>query len=156
MSVLPATRRRMTCGVDQGQLTATSGASVDYEFVAAYLADLSTRCDLREVRFDRWRINDLERALEKIGANIPLAPHGQGFRDMSPALEQLESLALNGQLRHGNHPILTWNAANAIVVSDAAGNRKLDRSRATGRCLTSAPTEQIEGFAERRISGSSQ
>ena len=141
---------------DQGQLTATSGASVDYEFVAAYLADLSTRCDLREVRFDRWRINDLERALEKIGANIPLAPHGQGFRDMSPALEQLKSLALNGQLRHGNHPILTWNAANAIVVSDAAGNRKLDRSRATGRCLTSAPTEQIEGFAERRISGSSQ
>jgi phage terminase large subunit-like protein len=118
---------------DQGYLTTTPGASVDYEFVAAKLADLSTRCNLREVRFDRWRINDLERALERIGANIPLAPHGQGFRDMSPALEQLEALALNGQLRHGNHPILTWNAANAVVVTDAAGNRKIDRSRATGR-----------------------
>jgi phage terminase large subunit-like protein len=118
---------------DQGYLTATPGASVDYEFVAARLVDLSARCDLREVRFDRWRINDLERALERIGANISLAPHGQGYRDMSPALEQLEALALNGQLRHGNHPILTWNAANAIVVADAAGNRKIDRSRATGR-----------------------
>jgi phage terminase large subunit-like protein len=118
---------------DQGYLTATPGASVDYEFVAAKLADISTRCNLREVRFDRWRINDLQRALERIGANIPLAPHGQGFRDMSPALEQLEALALNRQLRHGNHPILTWNAANAVVVTDAAGNRKIDRSRATGR-----------------------
>jgi hypothetical protein len=39
---------------------------------------MATRCDLREVRFDRWRINDLERALERIGAKIPLAPHGQG------------------------------------------------------------------------------
>jgi transposase InsO family protein len=28
--------------------------------------------------------------------------------------------------------------------------------RGLGHCLTSAPTEQIEGFAERRISGSSQ
>ena len=31
------------------------------------------------------------------------------------------------------HPLLTWCAANAVVVRDAAGNRKLDRSRATGR-----------------------
>ena len=27
----------------------------------------------------------------------------------------------------------TWCAANAIVTKDAANNRKLDRSRATGR-----------------------
>jgi phage terminase large subunit-like protein len=85
------------------------------------------------VRFDRWRINDLERALERIGAQVPLAPHGQGYKDMSGALDQFEALALNGRLRHGSHPLLTWCAANAIVTKDAAGNRKLDRSRATGR-----------------------
>jgi phage terminase large subunit-like protein len=117
----------------QGLLTATPGASVDHEYVAQCLANFAARCDLREVRFDRWRINDLERALERIGAKIPLAPHGQGYRDMSGALDQFEALALNGRLRHGNHPILSWNAANAVVTRDAAGNRKLDRSRATGR-----------------------
>jgi phage terminase large subunit-like protein len=117
----------------QGLLTATPGASVDHEYVAQCLANVAARCDLREVRFDRWRINDLERALERIGAKIPLAPHGQGYRDMSGALDQFEALALNGRLRHGNHALLNWCAANAIVVKDAAGNRKLDRSRATGR-----------------------
>jgi phage terminase large subunit-like protein len=117
----------------QGLLTATPGASVDYEFVAQCLANLAARCDLREVRFDRWRINDFERALERIGVKIPLAPHGQGFRDMSPALDDFEALALNGRMRHGNHPIMTWCAANAVVVKDAAGNRKIDKSRATGR-----------------------
>ena len=50
-----------------------------------------------------------------------------------PALAQFEALALNGRLRHGNHPVLSWCASNAIVTKDAAGNRKLDRSRATGR-----------------------
>ena len=49
------------------------------------------------------------------------------------ALDQFEALALNGRLRHGNHPLLTWCASNAIVTKDTAGNRKLDRSRATGR-----------------------
>jgi phage terminase large subunit-like protein len=118
---------------DRGLLTATPGASVDYEYVAEGLANLATRCDLRVVRFDRWRINDLERALDKIGAVVPLEPHGQGYKDMSGALDQFEALALNGRLRHGGHPLLTWCASNAIVTRDAAGNRKLDRSRATGR-----------------------
>jgi phage terminase large subunit-like protein len=119
--------------VRQGLLTATPGASVDHEYVAQCLANLAARCDLREVRFDRWRINDLERALERIGAKVALTPHGQGFKDMSPALDEFEALALNGRLRHGNHPVLRWCAANAIVTMDAAGNRKIDRSRATGR-----------------------
>jgi phage terminase large subunit-like protein len=117
---------------DRGLLTATPGASVDHEYVAQCLANLAERCDLREVRFDRWRINDLERALERIGAKIRLEPMGQGYRDMSGALDHFEALALNGRLRHGMHPLLTWCAANAVVVRDAAGNRKLDRSRATG------------------------
>jgi phage terminase large subunit-like protein len=118
---------------DRGLLTATPGASVDYEYVAQCLVNLAARCDLRAVKFDRWRIEDLKRVLEKLGAQIPLEPHGQGYRDMSGALDQLEALALNGRLRHGNHPIMNMCAANAIVVKDAAANRKLDRSRATGR-----------------------
>jgi phage terminase large subunit-like protein len=118
---------------DRGLLTATPGASVDYEYVGQCLVNLAARCDLRAVKFDRWRIEDLKRVLEKIGAQIPLEPHGQGYRDMSGALDQFEALALNGRLRHGNHPVLNMCAANAIVVRDAAANRKLDRSRATGR-----------------------
>jgi phage terminase large subunit-like protein len=31
------------------------------------------------------------------------------------------------------HPILSWNAANAIVTKDPAGNRKLDKSKGTAR-----------------------
>ena len=31
------------------------------------------------------------------------------------------------------HPVLTWNASNAIATMDPAGGRKLDKSKATGR-----------------------
>ena len=117
----------------QGLLTPTPGASIDYAFVAHRLAEISQQCDLRLVKFDRWRINDLQRELDRIDCTLPLEPHGQGFRDMTPSLERLEALALDGKLRHGGHPVLTWNAGNAIATTDPAGGRKLDKSKATGR-----------------------
>lgn len=119
--------------LDRGYLEATPGNTVDYGFVARRLAELSTSLNLKAIRFDRWRIDLLRRELDLIGCAIPLEPHGQGFRDMGPALDVLEILALDGNLRHGGHPVLTWNAANAIAVRDPAGARKLDKSRGTGR-----------------------
>ena len=52
---------------------------------------------------------------------------------MAPALDALESELLNGRIRHGDNPVLEMCARHAIVVRDPAGNRKLDKSRATSR-----------------------
>lgn len=64
---------------------------------------------------------------------MPLVEHGQGFKSMAPALDALEAELLNGRMRHGMHPVLTMCAGNAVVTSDPAGGRKLDKSKATGR-----------------------
>ncbi|MFZ4110423.1 MAG: terminase TerL endonuclease subunit [Polymorphobacter sp.] len=58
---------------------------------------------------------------------------GQGYVSMSPALQSTEIEILNGRLRHGNHSVLNMCAGNAVVIKDPAGNRKLDKSRSTGR-----------------------
>jgi phage terminase large subunit-like protein len=68
-----------------------------------------------------------------LGIDLPLIEWGQGFKDMSPAIDTLESELLNGRIAHGNHPVLTMCAANAVISRDAAGNRKLDKHKATGR-----------------------
>lgn len=117
----------------EGYLTATPGASVDYELVARWLAEYCASRDVRRINFDRWRIDVLKAELARIGAELPLEPFGQGFRDMTPALDTLESEIANANLRHGSHPVLTMCAANAVATRDPAGNRKLDKSRATGR-----------------------
>lgn len=118
----------------QGWLTLTPGKSVGYDFVAQRMVQLCDEWQVDEIRFDRWGIPELKTHLGLLNAeDLPLEPHGQGFKDMTPALNALEAELLNGRLRHGNHPILTWCAANAIVDMDAAGNRKLNKKRATGR-----------------------
>lgn len=52
---------------------------------------------------------------------------------MTPALRTLESDLLHGKLAHGMHPVLTMCAANARTETDPAGNRKLTKTKSSGR-----------------------
>lgn len=135
----------------QGLLTATPGASVDYEAVAQRLCELCDDYPVQVVAFDRWRIDVLKAELARLGADLPLEPFGQGFRDMGPALDLLEADLLNEAIRHGNHPILTWCAANAIATTDPAGNRKLDKSKATGRIDGMVALAMARGVAGKQL-----
>ena len=118
---------------EQGFLRALPGASIDYEAVARDIADAVDGMDLQTMAFDRWRMDVLQAELQKLGIEWPLKEFGQGFRDMAPAIDSLETLLLNEQMAHGGHPVLTMCMANARIEKDAAGNRKLNKGRATGR-----------------------
>lgn len=118
---------------DQGYLYTTPGQTVDYEFVAYKLLEIDKTYGIKAIKFDRWRMKYLRKELERLEIDLPLVDHGQGYVSMAPALDALEADLLNKRLRHGNHPVLTWNAANAVVERDAAGNRKLNKAKSTGR-----------------------
>lgn len=124
-----------------GWLQTTPGATVEYEYVAAFLWDFCQINDVRKIAFDRWNWRHLKPWLLKAGfSEDQLAdeggifePMGQGFQSMSPALRDLESALLNQRVAHGGHPVLTMCAANATVQADPAGNRKLTKSKSHGR-----------------------
>jgi phage terminase large subunit-like protein len=123
---------------DQGHLLAAPGKSVDYEYVAEYLRDVFDRLDIRKIAFDRWAFKHLKPWLLKVGFTEPqieerFVEFGQGFQSMSPALRDLEGEILNGRIAHGGHPVLSMCAANAVVQSDPASNRKLAKHKSTGR-----------------------
>jgi phage terminase large subunit-like protein len=117
----------------QGFLFTTPGKTVDYEYVAVQMAEILGSLTVECIAYDRWRMDVLKKELEKVGIVLPLVPFGQGYKDMSPAIDALESALLNKKTAHGMHPALTMCAANAIITKDPAGNRKLDKHKATGR-----------------------
>lgn len=117
----------------QGLVTLIPGKTIDPAFIAEQMVEDAARYDLRLVAYDRWRIEDLRRELTTIGADLPLVAHGQGFRDMAPAVDMLERTVAETKLRHAGNPPLTMCAANAVVTKDAAGARKLDKAKAAGR-----------------------
>ena len=115
-----------------GLLTAI-GPTTDPRVIAQKIAEINATNKIAALAFDRWRINDLKREMDAIGCSIPIEPHGQGYRDMSPAVDIVERLVIQKKLRHGAHPVLAWCAANAVVTRDPAGGRKLDKAKSSGR-----------------------
>lgn len=118
-------------------LETTPGRSIQYEWVAARLRAFFEELDIRAVAFDRWNWRHFRPWLEKAGFRDRelerFQEMGQGFQSMSPALRDLETVLLDGKMRHGMHPILTMCARNAVVQPDPAGNRKLDKAKSRGR-----------------------
>ena len=140
----------------EGFLTLTPGATVDYDHVAEVISDLVSDLNLVEVAFDRWKIDFFKESCSRIGVSLPLTPFGQGFKDMSPAIDALEADLLNRRARHGCHPVLTMCAQNVSVSTDPAGGRKFDKAKSTGRIdgmvalamavgIMDAPQEEPQG-----------
>jgi phage terminase large subunit-like protein len=121
-----------------GLLKTSPGHTVEYDFVAQYLATLFEQMNIRKIAFDRWNMKHLRPCLIRAGmseATIDerFVPFGQGYQSMDPALRNLESLLLAEKLRHSMHPVLTYNSRMAVVKMDETGSRKLDKRRSRGR-----------------------
>lgn len=120
--------------VRQGFLRTTPGAAISKRHVLQEVAKLCAQFDVQNIAADRWRLADFKQIAEDEGITLPpLLDFGQGFKDMSPALDRFETAILNRELRHNGHPVLTMCAANAVTDTDPAGNRKLNKAKATGR-----------------------
>lgn len=120
--------------VAAGHLLTTPGRAISKRIVLQRLSELCDFFEIVDVAYDRWRIEDLLQLASDEGISLPpMSPAGQGYRDMSPAVEEFERMLLSGQLAHPGHPVLNWCASNAVTVADDAGNRKLSKEKATGR-----------------------
>jgi phage terminase large subunit-like protein len=122
----------------QGYLETTPGPSVSYDYIAHYLKRVFDQHHVNKIAFDRWNMQHLKPWLLNAGFSEQAIEDkfigfGQGYKSMSPALRDLESIILEKKLRHGDHPILMMCASNAVIDRDPAGNRKLSKKRSTGR-----------------------
>lgn len=117
--------------VRDGFLTLTPGNVVDHEFIQKEVLKLSKMYRIRELAFDPWKAT--QTATKLTGEGIQMVECRQGFKTFAEPVNDVEASVKQGRLKHGNNPILRWNVANAVVVSDAAGNKKLDKSKAKGR-----------------------
>jgi phage terminase large subunit-like protein len=126
-----------------GAIEATPGTSIDYAFVAKKIGELASMFDLRELAYDRYRFDDLKRELDAEGVDshwadedgdgIALVKYGQGFVDMAPAVDAIETAINNLTIRIARNPAMEMCAANVVAEQDAAGNRKFTKAKSTGR-----------------------
>ncbi len=116
---------------NQGLIELTEGDVIDYAFIRERLNQLSLEYEIVELAYDPWGATKL--ATELTDDGFELVPHRQGFASMAAPTRELETRVLAGEIRHGGHPVLRWNAANVAVKTDPAGNLKPDKSKSVDR-----------------------
>lgn len=132
-----------------GFLTTIDRKTIEYEFVITDMMKICADFDVLKIAFDRWNMANFVKEVDRIGAELPeMVEFGQGFQSMGPAVKEFEKL-LDDKIRHDGNPVLTWCAANAVAVEDPAENKKLDKSRSTGRIDGIVASVQAAGIIER-------
>lgn len=122
----------------KGLIDTESSHTVDFKRVAQKVVWFLESFDVQGVGYDRWRMKYLRAELLELGYEFTKEDHflieiGQGFRDQSRSIEVLEGLLLHESIAHANHPILKWNAGNAVVIRDPTNARKFEKARSYGR-----------------------
>lgn len=119
--------------VRDGFVTATDGNVIDYEFILAQLAADGEKFDIAELAFDRWGATRIQTTLMEHYGEDWMIQFGQGFASMSAPSKELEKLILGQDIAHGNNPVLSWMAANAVIRMDPAENIKPDKVKSRER-----------------------
>jgi phage terminase large subunit-like protein len=124
---------------DAGLINTESSVRIDYALVAEKIDELNQLYDVGGFGYDRYKMKRVRAALEDLNykfeeKNDPwLREIGQGFVSQTTTVQLLEEFLLEGTLAHGSNPILKWNAANAVIQKDPAGNRKFNKANSYGR-----------------------
>ena len=105
----------------------TPGDVTDYNYIKQKIVELSELYDIQIVAYDRWNSSQLIIDLTEDGC--PCIPVGQGFKTMSPATKEFETLILSGKIRHNGDPVLRWMMSNVVLTFDPAGNVKPNKAK---------------------------
>lgn len=115
-----------------GYVEASPGAVIDHEFPRKKINDCAAKYDLQSVGLDRWSSSQIVANLNEYD-DITTVGVGMGYASMSAAINYAERLIYSYKLRHGGHPTLRWCIDNTVITQDAAGNKKPDKSKSSGK-----------------------
>lgn len=122
--------------IRDGHIRVTDGNVTDYTRLHADIKAICDRYRVRQLAVDmKFNAQMLANLLQGDGLDVRGYP--QGGPGMSAPAKTLENLVLNGMVRHGGHPVLTWCAGNVAVHEDRHGNIYPSKT---------ASTERIDGI----------
>jgi phage terminase large subunit-like protein len=94
---------------EQGFLELTPGPIIEYREARERLEWGARMFDLQEICFDPWNSRQISSPMTEDGYQC--LEIRQGFATLNEPSKKFLELVVSGKLRHGDHPILRWNAS---------------------------------------------
>jgi len=117
-----------------GVLEVTEGTTTDYDVIEDAVYDECRRWGVREVAYDKRFAEQMAQHL--MGHGIAMVDTPQGFF-LNESIRKILKAVTDGELCHGENPVLSWMAGN-VVVRHKGEQIRLDKEKAP---------DKIDGFA---------
>ena len=118
---------------DQGWITVTPGAVVDYRRVQKYIIDQVDKNNwkVEAVCYDEWSAGLISQEMAEQGFNMIEIP--QRITHLSEPTKNFRERVYSKNVLHNNDPVLNWAMSNAVEHIDASENIKLDKKKSKER-----------------------
>lgn len=117
---------------NHGLLSLTPEARINYDWIRQQINKLAKEYRIEGIGYDPYNAEQLRVQLQDEDG-IAMIELRQGFKSMNEPMKAFMRLVLGGQLRHGGHKVLRWNAANIVVMPDASDNHRPLKNKSTGK-----------------------
>lgn len=130
------TRMPLTDWIKRGFMYTVPGSEMDLAVIEAKIKWAVEMFDVRELTFDKW--GGMRSLADKLNKNdgMTTVDVSQGIANMSRPTKDFVAMHQSVRLKHGNNPILNYNASCLALVSDGNDNvrpNKPDREASTKR-----------------------
>jgi phage terminase large subunit-like protein len=135
--------------VQQGYVTLTPGAVVDYDFVERWIINHANEHDykVKEIDYDPYNATQFAQSMEQEG--YQMVEIRQGIRTLGEPTKDFREMVYKKKIIHDGDPVLAWAVGNAVTKNDAQENIMLDKSKSTDRIDPLAAT--INAFTRARL-----
>ncbi|MBO0586125.1 terminase TerL endonuclease subunit [Sporosarcina sp. E16_8] len=117
---------------EQGYITITPGAVVDYSYIESYLLNFREEgYDIKEIDYDKWNATYFAQIMTNNGFEMVEIP--QNIRQLSTPTKDFRKEVFNKKIIHFDDPVLNWAVGNAVQRMDALENIMLDKSKSSER-----------------------
>ena len=110
-----------------GLIKFTDGNVIDHQLIRKDINELASKYKIQFINYDAVFATTLVTELTE--DDIKLHPFRQGFMSMAAPTAELERLVISGELNHGGNEVIRWMASNVLILRDASGNMKVDKSK---------------------------
>lgn len=146
-------RRRARIPIERWEavraLSVTNGNASDHSAIAAQVFADMEKFRIQQLGIDAWNAHQI--TVDLHAAGVPVTPLRFGLNTVAPIWKRFEKMVLDGDLEHGSHPVLSWNAACvALRAPDDNGNTMPTKRRSTGKIdgIAAALMAGVHAFAE--------
>jgi phage terminase large subunit-like protein len=118
---------------EDGWLTATPGAVVDYSFIKAFIKEKEKDFGIiiREICADPWNALQFMQDMEAEGYTV--VEIRQGMTTLGGPTKDFREQVYQDKLEHDGSPVFTWSVSNAVTRMDSNENIMLDKKKSTER-----------------------